>query len=139
MNKIIVVIAIVFAFTLGTIFSADIATALKPATEVLVTNTEPIPVTGSISSDPACPTENVQHWVTLFWAGAFTINHPTLSPIFEGILEIQVPLDENNPAKGLVVAKLTELGYLDATNQPLDTTDISNANVVGSSTICAEN
>jgi len=50
MNKIIVVIAIVFAFTLGTIFSADIATAVKPVTEVLVTNTEPISVTGIVSS-----------------------------------------------------------------------------------------
>jgi len=43
MKKIIIVIALVFAFTLGTIFSADIATALKPATEVIVTNTDPIP------------------------------------------------------------------------------------------------
>ena len=61
MNKIIPVIAIVFAFTLGTIFSADIATAAKPVTEVLVTNTEPIEVTGSLTSNPACPEGNIQH------------------------------------------------------------------------------
>jgi len=41
MNKIIVVIAIVFAFTLGTVFSADIATAVKPVTEDVV-NTLPL-------------------------------------------------------------------------------------------------
>jgi len=35
MNKIIPVIAIVFAFTLGIVFSADLATAVKPATRYL--------------------------------------------------------------------------------------------------------
>jgi len=32
--------------------------------EVIVANTEPIPVTGSISASPICPAENVQHWET---------------------------------------------------------------------------
>jgi len=45
-------IAIAFAFVLGTIFSTDIATAVKPVTEVFVTNTDPIPVTGIVSSAP---------------------------------------------------------------------------------------
>ena len=56
MKKIIVAIAIVFAFTLGTVFSADIATAVKPVTEVLVTNTEPIPVTGIVASSTQAST-----------------------------------------------------------------------------------
>ena len=54
MNKLgIWAIAIAFAFALGTVFSADIATATKPVTEVFLTNTEPIPVTASPSSHPA--------------------------------------------------------------------------------------
>jgi len=54
MNKLgIWAIAIAFAFTLGTVFSADIATAVKPVTEVFVTNTDPIPVTGIVSSPQA--------------------------------------------------------------------------------------
>jgi len=62
MNKIIAVIAIVIAFTLGTVFSADIATAVKPITEVFVTNTDPIPV----SLDPESPSSHpaVQFEVT---------------------------------------------------------------------------
>ena len=124
MNKIIPVIAIVFAFTLGTIFSADIATALKPATEVFVTNTEPILVTG-ISSSPVCPTENVQHWANYHFKASGTITHPTLPP-FGGssVLEIQVPTDEKYTDHGVIVAKLTELGYLDATSQTLEPSDI---------------
>jgi len=50
MNKTIAILGIVGAFALGTMFSADIATAVKPVTEVLVTNTNPIPVTGIVSS-----------------------------------------------------------------------------------------
>jgi len=51
MNKLgIWAIAIAFAFVLGTVFSADIATATKPVTEVFLTNTDPIPVTGIVSS-----------------------------------------------------------------------------------------
>ena len=57
-----IAIAFVFAFTLGTVFSTDIATATKPVTEVFVTNTDPIPVTVELESNPVCPAENVQHW-----------------------------------------------------------------------------
>jgi len=45
MNKIIAVIAIVLAFTLGTIFSADIATAVKPSEDDNA-NTIPLNIVG---------------------------------------------------------------------------------------------
>ena len=139
MNKIIAVIAIVFAFTLGTIFSADIATAVKPVTEVFVTNTEPIEVTGSLTSNPVCPAENVQHWNTFSWDTVQIIRHPTLPSIGGGYLEIQVPTDKNYSDKGFVVARLTELGYLDSQNNPLTTSNIDTATAGSSSMICAEN
>jgi len=60
MNKGIWAIAIVFAFALGTVFSADIATATKPITEVFLTNTEPIPVTASPSNHPAVQFDGTQ-------------------------------------------------------------------------------
>jgi len=43
-------IAIVGAFVIGVLFSVDTVTALKPLTEVLIANTEPIPVTGIVSA-----------------------------------------------------------------------------------------
>ena len=56
MNKLgIWAITIVFAFALGTVFSADIATATKPITEVFVKNTEPIPVTQIVSTSTHTP------------------------------------------------------------------------------------
>jgi len=141
MNKIIAVIAIVFAFTLGTVFSADIATAVKPVTEVLVTNTEPIPVTGTISSDPACPAENIQYWATLSFAPSGTITHPTLPSLPDNfhVLEVQVPTDQAYKTTQIVLDRLIEIGYLDATSQPLVITDVRTAGSVGTSTICAEN
>jgi len=86
-----------------------------------------------------CPAENVQHWATYSWEASRTITHPTLPSIGAGILEIQVPSDENYSGKGVVVAKLTELGYLTSTSGPLGPSDISRAVPTGnSSTICAE-
>jgi len=52
---------------------------------------------------------------------------------------IQVPADENYSEQGVVVARLTELGYLDSTSQPLTTANINSATAGDSSTICAEN
>ena len=142
MNKIIPVIAIVFAFTLGTIFSADIATAVKPVTEVLVTNTEPIEVTGSLTSNPACPAENVQHWNKIVFSHTIPFTHPTLPPLLDDSSlpnEVIVQVDPNivNIPKQLVADKLTELGYTKG-GVPLDADDIKSLQVTYS-TICAEN
>ena len=136
MNKIIAVMAIVFAFTLGTIFSADIATAVKPVTEVLITNTEPIPVTGSISSNPACPEENVQHWKTISW-GALDLDHPTLPSIGDGFVKVQVDPNGVIQLRELVAEKLNELGYT-LNGNPITFSDLS-ANHQSSQIICAEN
>ena len=152
MNKIIVVIAIVFAFTLGTVFSADIATALKPATEVIVTNTDPIPVTGIVSSDPACPAENVQHWNKIIFqvnlgAADRNVVHPTLPELVANNriheIIIQIPTDRASTIHELVADRLNELGYLRETSThgqlfPIDPNGIKYVDVEYS-TICAEN
>ena len=90
-------------------------------------------------SQVACPAENVQHWNTIIWSASTSVTHPTLPTINSGVLEIQVPSDKSYSGKGVVLSKLTELGYLDATSQPLDKTDINSALLGSSSTICAEN
>ena len=90
----------------------------------------------------ACPAENVQHWATYNWQPSGTITHPTLPSISGPIhqLEIQVSPDEAYLKEDIVLARLIELGYLDATSQPLVLTDISSVFPFGtSSTICAEN
>ncbi len=93
-------------------------------------------------SSAICPAENVQHWATYSWVSTGTITHPTLPSISGGtqVLEIQVTSDEVYTSKGVVLAKLIELGYLDEISQPLVLTDISSVFPFGtSSTICAEN
>jgi len=147
MNKIIAVIAIVFAFTLGTVFSADIATAVKPVTEVLVTNTEPIPVTGSISSNPACPAENIQHWLNVRFAPRTTLQHATEPNIGEQTSFIQLryvgsELFNSLNALQQIADRLNELGYFvdDGGVRPVNTSDIRSisANQQSYSNICAE-
>jgi len=147
MNKIITVTALVFAFTLGTVFSADIATALKPATEVLVTNTEPIPVTGSISSDPACPAENVQHWMAVPFQtsgslGSSTLIHSTL-PDIRGSRQVEIEMQYDPEVATDVVNELvdhlTSLGYTKSLGVPLDAGVITSVGNPHYSTICAEN
>ncbi len=146
MKKIIVVIALAFAFTLGTVFSVDIATALKPATEVLVTNTEPIPVIG-ISSSPICPEENVQHWMAVrFKTGGSpstnVLTHPTL-PNIKGDRESEIAMqyspDVATDIGTELIAHLNSLGYQETGNKPVDGGTVSSPAVDSYSTICAEN
>ena len=147
MNKIISVIAIVFAFTLGTIFSADIATAVKPVTEVLVTNTEPIEVTGSLTSNPVCPAENVQHWLTVRFSPAITLQHATEPDItsqttFIPLLFEDPELFHQTNVEQKIADKLNELGYFvdDGAVRPISPSDISVVvNDIAYSNICAEN
>jgi len=142
-------IAVAFAFVLGTVFSTDIATATKPVTEVFLTNTEPIPVTG-ISSSPACPAENIQHWIQISFSVAVTIDHDTLpdlipafSPSDRNIYEIKLIQEETNEfvfIQELVTDILIDQGYFNGTNigQPL-TLDNVNLFDIEYSTLCVEN
>jgi len=146
MNKIIPVIAIVFAFTLGTIFSADIATALKPATEVIVTNTDPIPVTGIVSSDPACPAENVQHWITVQFEPTNRLQHSTepssTQTTFVQLLYTGSKLMSAENVSQQIVDRLNELGYFVSAGgaRPVNLSDIGGIDgLIHYSTICAEN
>ncbi len=114
MKKIIIVIALVFAFTLGTIFSADIATAVKPPDEVIVVNTEPIAVTGNISSDPACPAENVQHWNKIVFIVQRTYFNAQLGNLLENSsyeMIVQVNPEDINEVLKLVAVKLNADDY----------------------------
>jgi len=152
MKKIIPVIAIVFAFTLGTVFSADIATAAKPVTEVFVTNTEPIEVTGSLSADPVCPAENVQHWLNIQATPLEQIQHSSEPTIVQEVFYLPVltmgsELVTLDSANEKVADRLNELGYFvnDPTPRPVEENDIDTfvgfgfLITVGYSTICAEN
>ena len=148
MNKIIPVIAIVFAFTLGTIFSADIATAAKPVTEVLVTNTEPIEVTGSLTSNPVCPAENVQHWLNVRFAPTITLQHDTEPNITSQASSIPILFEGSEVfdltnVKQKIADKLNEFGYFidDGAVRPINPSDIGDPNLgaIGYSNICAEN
>ena len=151
MNKLgIWAIAIAFAFALGIMFSADIATAAKPITEVFVTNTDPIPVTGDLESNPVCPAENVQHWTQISFQIRQTVDHDTLPDLEprSGILvrpntfEVKIlqDIDVDIFANQMVADRLTELGYFNGSNigPPLDDLGFFNIDV-GYSTICAEN
>jgi len=142
MNKIIPVIAIVFAFTLGTVFSADIATAVKPVTEVFVTNTEPIVVTGSLTSNPVCPAENIQHWNGIEFFTLQTIsgdNLPDLRPFNSYQIVVEANPNDIIDAIALVVEKLNADGYTDQ-GFPFTTDSIpAGIDGVSYSTICAEN
>ena len=146
MNKIIPVIAIVFAFTLGTIFSADIATAAKPVTEVLVTNTEPIEVTGSLTSNPACPEGNIQHWMNFKVTTNNDLIHssePTIPPtiIFLPVSFSGSELFINDNKDAIISDRLNDLGYTQADGDPVDIFDIGSVGIFinAYSTICAEN
>ena len=124
MNRItILAISAVFAVSMIAIMALEVE-AIKPTQE----------------SASVCPAENVQHWANYHFKASGTITHPTL-PSFGGstVLEIQVPVDETYSDHGVIVAKLTELGYLDATSQPLVTSDIFEPVASASSMICAEN
>jgi len=123
MNKItILAISAVFAVSMIAITTFEVE-AIKPTQE----------------SASVCPAENVQHWNTFSWDTVQIIRHPTLPSIGGGYLEIQVPTDKNYSDKGFVVARLTELGYLDSQNNPLTTSNIDTATAGSSSMICAEN
>ncbi len=153
MNKLgIWAIVVAFAFALGTVFSADIATAVKPVTDVLITNTEPIPVTGSISSKPVCQAENIHHWTLISFEISQTVDHDTL-PDLEPLLDEQFPsrpntfevkilqdIDVDIFANQMVADRLTELGYFNGSTigQPFDVSGFFNIDVEYS-TICAEN
>jgi len=142
MNKIIAVIAIVFAFTLGTVFSADIATAVKPVTEVFVTNdaTNPIPITGSISSNPACPAENVQHWAVLTIQTTASLVHsslPDIQPNRLAHITVQINPDEVLDNKKMILEKLVSLGYTASGGGPLNEGNFTEIFLLSYSTICA--
>jgi len=93
-------------------------------------------------SKVACPAENVQYWATFSFAPSGTLIHPTL-PTLPGnfhVLEVQVPPDQAYMTIQIVLDRLIEIGYLDATSQPLVISDVQSAVPLGtSSTICAEN
>jgi len=123
MNKItILAISAVFVASILAITAFEVE-AIKPTQE----------------SASVCPAENIQHWNTFSWDTVQIIRHPTLPSIGGGYLEIQVPTDKNYSDKGFVVARLTELGYLDSQNNPLGTGNIDLATAGSSSMICAEN
>ncbi len=111
----------------------------KRPKEVIVANTEPIPVTGSISSNPICPAENVQHWATYQWDSGILFIHPTLPSVDFGSLEVQVPSDRSYTGPEVVANTLNELGYSNSGSPILP------SNVAGSflsnnmGVICAEN
>jgi len=140
MNKTIAIIGIVGAFIIGTVFSVDIATAVKPATEVLVTNTDPIPVTG-ISSSPVCPAENVQHWNKIMFQLRQPVIHPTLPNLIENnFYELLAQVDVRSVAdiSELVANKLRSFGYTQDNGNPLIEVAMQERDIEYS-IICAEN
>jgi len=120
----------------------------KPPKEVIVANTEPIPVTGSISANPVCPAENVQHWMNFSVQVVNPLIHATEPDIPVTFIYVQVPRDgselyhvelkQQNTAD-----RLNELGYTQTDGTPVESSDIggvnTNAGFIGYSTICAEN
>jgi len=120
--------------------------------EVIVVNTEPIPVTGSISSSPICPAENVQHWYSwnMTIGGDTQFIHPTLATLTTGILyniKVSTSSDEVVEGSQAVSDHLTEIGY-EAQNTITGVIGPIDPNTIGLfglddprlySTICAEN
>ena len=156
MNKVTIFSTIaMFTIVVGIIASGQFVEADKPTQEVVVTNdnTNPIPITGSRSSNPACPAENVQHWTQISFEISQTVDHDTL-PDLEPSTDVQRVLRRANTfevkilqdievdifANQMVADRLTELGYFNGSNigQPFDVKGFFNIDVEYS-TICAEN
>ena len=140
-----IAIAFAFALALGTMFSADIATAVKPVTEVFVTNTDPIPVTVDLESNPVCPAENVQHWVNARFNANTNIQHNTEPDINNQaawvVMQFNAVLD-NGSVHQLVIDRLNELGYFvdDGGIRPVQIGDaVAQISEFQHSVICAEN
>ncbi len=156
MNKVTIFSTIaMFTIVVGIIASGQFVEADKPTQEVVVTNdnTNPVPITGSISSNPACPAENVQHWTQMSFFIQSRVDHDTL-PDLEPLSAEQSPsvrsdafevkilqdIDVDIFANQMVADRLTELGYFNGSNigQPFDALGFFNIDVEYS-TICAEN
>ena len=98
-------------------------------------------VEGAPPSKVACPAENVQHWGSFKVSpSAGAITHPTLPSIVSvTFLEAQVPSDQAYVDKEVVLARLIELGYLDATGGTLELSEFSAGAQQNTSIICAQN
>jgi len=105
-------------------------------------NANPIPVTATISSNPACPAENIQHWNGIEFFSFQTISGDNLPDIrtfvsYQIIVQVN-PNDVIDPL-ALVVEKLNAEGYTDQ-GFPFTTDSIpAGIEQVSYSTICAEN
>jgi len=156
MNKLgiwgIAILGIAGAFVIGSLSSEDLAVAIKPPTEVEVVNADPIAVTGSLTSDPACPAENVQHWnkIQFFhndFAGSNLI-HETEPDIIDSFgmvfseisYEVIVQADPSKAPRveSLVAVKLNEIGYTYENGSSIVVDSIFFLDIEYS-TICAEN
>ena len=112
-------------------------------------NANPISVTGSLSSNPACPAENVQHWYNVFFTPGGSVAlflHDTNPSLINELKMVQIPLDSsavNAPLdmRQLTADRLNDLGYFvdDGSIRPITFSDLDNAGVNTISTICAEN
>ena len=120
MNKGIWGIIVAAAFVGGTVFSADLASAAKPITEVFVTNesSKPVRVTGSVNS--VCPAGSIQHWDKIIFEvvlgdGELSFISPEGATVLDVDKEYDIKVldnpDEVADLKQKTADKLNELGY----------------------------
>ncbi len=143
MNKLITTVVVIGAFSLGVFFSADIANAAKPITEVIVTNPEPIPVTGLVASS-GCPIDKVQHWTNVE-ADPLTVMVHDTEPNIQDKFFIPIPTSgdeiiDMQSIRPKIAERLNELGYTDFFGGfPISKNDIGFVALSpGYSTICTE-
>ena len=118
--------------------------------EVTIANTEPIEVTGSLTSNPVCPAENVQHWTSFqvdFANDPHNVKHPT-EPQLSGGLFLNIPITgseivTHSNAAQKAADRLNDLGYFvddNGTPRPVEESEVhAGLNDPSFSTICAEN
>ena len=135
-------------------FSSSQVEAEPPEKEIDVLNAILAEIQGlSLTAEPVCPAENVQHWTLISFQISQTVDHdtrPDLEPFsdFQPIpfrpntfeVKILQDIDVDIFANQMVADRLTELGYFNGSTigQPFDVSGFFNIDVEYS-TICAEN
>jgi len=155
MTKTILILAIVASFMIGSSMSFVLSNyeaeagepkppkPPKPPKEVIVANTDPIPISGSISANPECPAENVLHWDTWSYRYSGELTHltnPTIPTSQPQLLKFKVDPTVSYWPRAEIVDRLNELGYtLSSTGGMINPENLSTHTFESSTIICAEN
>ena len=153
-NKILFGIALAaVTIAIGVLSSGEIVEAVKPPTEVIVTNDNANPIPVSVAVSPVCPADKVQHWQTVQFESAIDFielvsdTNPTLPPNTGFWINLRTNSEDIFDTNTLLLNTLEEMGYHmrninDGTEFPPDqnfqTVSLQIQDPTKSSVICAD-